>query len=130
MPDDESAEETDEQGGTNEHDSDTPEAIPPVFTIPFLARPVEHLDVEVRDLIEMLERLKEGKGEHWPKLLDHLAIKTPAKKEIDKNAFRGGYQHLLVTSIVPGEELTHSYLNGLSETERKLLRKHVKKAIM
>ena len=87
------------------------------------------LDGEVADMLITLEGLTLFGCEYTPRLLDRLSAKTP-HDTLEKKAFRGGYQELAVTSIVPGERLTHQFLRSLSAEDHITLRQHLKETIM
>lgn len=67
--------------------------------------------------------------EYTPRLLDRLSAETP-HDTLDKKAVRGGYQELVVTSIVPGVTLEDEFLRSLSAEDRDTLRQHLKETIL
>lgn len=120
-------EESDEEGK-----ADSPKgketSYPPLRLYPIPPRPTEQLDSEIVDMLDVLEILTLGECKYTPQLLDRLSAKT-RHDTLDKKAFRGGYQELAVTSIVPGEPLTDQLLRGISAEDRDILRQHLKETI-
>jgi hypothetical protein len=113
---------------TEELDEET--SHPPKELCQIVPFPKEQLDSEIVEMIDILDTLTIEGCKYTPQLLDHLSAKTPREKVLDHNAFLGGYQELVVTSLVPGRPLTVEYLHGLSAEDHGIICQHLKETIL